>query len=275
MPKLPVDVLWIARYDYDEGWELKRHHHKYLQMILFLDGRGVFTLSGEQFPIRAGELFLIPAGEVHSLRAESLVRTLDVKFRVSSGDLAHRLSSLGPARPWNEPSLASRLERIRAEGEQKPLFYREMCSVLLSEFLYLYLRQGPRATPLEDSASATGTVGRDLVLERAMACIRARYQSELTVREIAPRETGCTDRTLSLHFQAAMQLRPLSYLQRYRITKAKALIQYSDYALKEIAEQVGFPDRASFHPPLYGDRRTQSGGMAPRIYRRDTQGRLY
>jgi AraC-like DNA-binding protein len=239
MADLPVDVLWMARYDYRPGWALRRHHHNYLQMILFLDGTGMFTVAGRAFPIRGGELFLIRAGEAHGFRAESLVHTLDVKFRVRPGALARRLRDAAVVRRQNEPSLAARLERIRAEGEQKPLFYRELCSVLMSEILYLYLRQDQNGAFPDNSSAADEAVAHDPVLERALGCIRARYHEPLNVREIA-RAAGCTERTLRLHFHAVLRMRPLAFLQRYRIAKAKSLIQYSDYALKEIAEQAGF-----------------------------------
>jgi AraC-like DNA-binding protein len=263
MAGLPVDVLWIARYDYGPGWTLQLHQHEYLQMILFLDGKGVFTLAGQPFAIRGGELFLIRSGETHGFRAESRVRTLDVKFRVAPGALARRLREEAAAvRQWNDPSVAARLERIRAEGEQKPPFYRELCSVLLTEILYLYLRQEPDAIAPEDHAAAAKQVAHDPVLERALHWIRTNYHRPLTVREIA-RAAGCTERTLRLHFQAVLRMRPLSFLQRYRVAKAKSLIQYSDYALKEIAEQVGFQTVHHF-TRLF----TAMEGHSPAVWRR-------
>jgi AraC-like DNA-binding protein len=263
MPKLPVDVLWIARYDYRPGWSLRLHHHKYFQMIFFLDGQGVFTVADQEFPIRGRELFLIRAGEKHGLRAESMLRTLDVKFRVAPGALAKRLSGAAIMLEWNEPGLAARLERIRAEGEQKSLFFRELCSVLLSEILYLYLRQEPHGARPGDPDAAAQALGHDRVLERALACIRVHYQNRLTVREIA-RAAGCTERTLRLHFHAAMQMRPLHFLQGYRIAKAKALIQYSDYTLKEIAGQVGFQTVHHF-TRLF----SAMEGRSPAVWRRE------
>ena len=239
MIKLPVDVLWIARYDYGPGWSLRLHQHDYLQMILFLDGEGVVTVGSREFDIRGGELFLIRSGETHGLRAASRLRTLDVKFRVPSGDLARQLRRAEVMRRWRDPSLAACLERIRAEGEQKPPFYRELCSVLLTELLYLYLREDSFALPPADSGIAAADLSRDALLERAVACVRDRYHDPLTIRDIA-RAAGCTDRTLRLHFQSVMRVQPLKFLQSYRVAQAKSLIQYSDYTLKEIAMRVGF-----------------------------------
>jgi AraC-like DNA-binding protein len=266
MASLPVDVLWIARYDYGPGWALQMHQHNYLQMILFLDGKGELTLAGQGFAIRGGELFLIRSGETHGFRAESTVRTLDVKFRVAPGPLARRLrEDAARLRRWSDPSIAARLERIRAEGEQKPHFYREMCGVLLTEILYLYLRQEPQAALPDDPAAAAEQVAHDPVMDRALRCIRTSYQSALTVREIA-RAAGCTDRTLRLHFQAVLRMRPLMFLQRYRVAKAKSLIQYSDYALKEIAEQVGFQTVHHFTRLFTG-----MEGRSPAAWRREYQ----
>lgn len=235
----PVDVLWIARYDYRPGWSLSMHRHDYFQLILFVDGKGQFTMGDRQFPIRGGEAFLIRSGEMHGLSAESMVRTLDVKFRVAPGSLARDLRAVPATLNWDEPGLAARLERIRAEGEQKPPYYRELCGTLLAEILYLYLRHDTKAArpaePVDDSALAV----HDPILVRALACIRANYMTQLTVRAIA-KEAGCTERTLRLHFHSILQTQPLAFLQRFRVAKAKTLIQYSDYALKEIAEHSGF-----------------------------------
>jgi len=239
MPSFPVDVLWIARYDYRPGWRTRLHQHNHFQMVFFLDGKGVFRIGDKEYPVRGGEVFLIRERQMHSLRAQSVMRSLDVKFRVAPGNLQRKLSRAANVVLWDEPGLATRFERIRAEGEQKGLYYRQVCSVLLTEILYLYLRQGPRSAQPRDAEATAESVAHDMVLDRAMAWIRAHYQEQLTIREIA-RAVGCTERTLRLHFQNGMKMRPLHFLQRYRITRGKALIQYSGYSLKQIAEQVGF-----------------------------------
>lgn len=236
---LPVDVLWIARYDYSAGWRLRPHRHNYLQMILFLDGKGQITVEGATFPIQENELFLIRSNETHGLFAHTLVRTLDVKFRVAPGLLEDGLREAARMVRWEGPGVAARLERIRSEGEMKASWYREMCGALLTEIIYMYLRRDQHRAVVEEVRTAVEVVSGDQILQRAIACVEARYQGPVSIREIA-RSAGCTDRTLRLHFQNAKGLSPLAFLQRYRIGRAKTLIQYSDYTLKEIAQQTGF-----------------------------------
>ena len=85
-------------------------------MILFLDGAGEFISGERTIPIRGGELFLIRSGETHGLRAKTLLRTLDVKFRVISSALEKRLQEASTLVHCKDPAMAVRLERIRAEG---------------------------------------------------------------------------------------------------------------------------------------------------------------
>jgi AraC-like DNA-binding protein len=231
-----VDVLWIARYDYEAGWELRPHHHNFFQMILFLEGRGVFTVEREGFPLCGGELFLIRPGESHGLHAESRLRTLDVKFRVSR-TIAGALASA--ARYLEHSEMAARLERIRAEGERKAAWYRELCSVLMAEILLLYLRQ-PDAVALPDgSEMIVEEELHDATLHRALVFVREHSKEQITVSEIAC-AAGCSERSLRSHFQKSLHTSPLAYLQDHRIGRARELIRYSDYSLKEISRRVGF-----------------------------------
>lgn len=262
MVDLPVDVLWISRYDYRRGWRLRPHEHDFLQMILFLDGKGVFTIGGQEYPIHGGEAILIREGETHGLRAEAAVRTLDVKFRVSPGPLARSLAAAAHVLETKGDMLATRFERIRAEGERKAPLYRELCSVLMTEILYLYLREGAQPAAANEAAGALETAAHDQVTQRALACIRANYRRPLTIREIA-RAAGCTDRTLRLHFHDALQMRPLGFLQRYRVEQAKVLIRHSVHTLKEIAELVGFQTVHHF-TRLF----TAEEGIGPAAWRR-------
>ena len=261
-----VDVLWIARYDYPAGWGLKPHHHNYYQLIFFLDGKGVFTVEERPYHLSGNELFLLRPGETHGLRAETLVRTLDVKFRVARGALARQLAEAERMRVWSDPGMAARFERIRMEGDRKHPWYRELCGLLLAEMLYLYLRQGSGGVPETRGGTLPEPAEHDSVLARALEFMRANFARPLTIRDVA-RHVGYTDRTLRLHFRHALQSRPLAYLQRIRIERAKELIQYSDYTLKEIAEQVGFQTVHHFTRMFSGIE-----GQSPAAWRREYLG---
>ncbi|MBI4889793.1 MAG: helix-turn-helix transcriptional regulator [Acidobacteria bacterium] len=234
-----VDVLWIARFDYQAGWVLRPHKHDYYQLLLFLEGRGEFTVADEEFAVRGGACFLIRPGEAHSLRARTPVKTLDVKFRVSAGALAQALAGAARWLEWGQMGLAGKLERIRMEGERRAAWYQEMCSALFKEVLFLYLRQQQERTAPQHLEGTDDLIPRGGPLERALAYLREHSGAQMAVSDMA-RAAGCSERTLRAQFQRVLHTAPLAYLQEQRITRAKQLMQYSDYSLKEIARRVGF-----------------------------------
>src|SRR5690348_12523548 len=77
-----IEVLWTARYDYKKNWRLVPHAHDYFQMIYFLSGAGSLFLGHREYRVRPGDLFLIKPHTKHGLAPYSLLKTLDLKFRV-------------------------------------------------------------------------------------------------------------------------------------------------------------------------------------------------
>lgn len=262
MKQSHVDVLWIARYDYRAGWALRPHAHDYHQMLVFLEGRAEFQVRGEGYAVRGGECFLIRPGEGHSMRAATQVRTLDVKFRVSAGSLAKALAGAAQWQEWAPIGLAARLERIRLEGERRAAWYREMCSAMFQEVLFLYLRQERQQAEMAHVEGAAETAPRDGALHRALRFLRENSGSQMTVSDMA-QAAGCSERTLRMHFRKLLHTAPLEYLQRQRIAQAKEFMEYSDYSLKEIAKRVGFQNVHHF-TRLF----TNIEGSSPAAWRR-------
>jgi AraC-like DNA-binding protein len=255
-----IDVLWTARYDYQPGWALELHHHTYFQIIHFLSGKGTFRLAENNLPIRAGLLVLIKPDEMHGANASSLIKTLDIKFRVRNTALrkallAAPMSALEPGQ-----SIPELLERIRFEGERKGPYYRDICRALMEEILLLYLRAQSGNSEKQPNVDA-GQFVQDPLSRKVVEYIRHNYSSPVEVKDIA-KALGCCDRSLRLHFRSALGVRPLEYLHQYRIARAKELIEYSDYSLKETAVRVGFKNVQHF-TRLF----TASEGMSPGAWR--------
>ncbi len=258
----PIDVLWTARYDYQPGWRLELHQHTYFQMIYFLGGRGTLRLGEANHPIRAGILFLIKPSEIHGLTAQSMIKTLDIKFRVGPGGLRRELQAAAGYVSLPNSAAPSLFERIRFEGERKNIYYQELCRSLMSELLLLYLRH-QKGLPADSLAAVDGE--REIqapLVRKALEFIRTHYGSHITIRDVA-HALGCSERAVRLHFQDSLGSRPLLFLQRYRVARAKELIEYSDYALKEIAEAVGFKTVHHFTRTF-----TAMEGLSPGAWRR-------
>lgn len=234
-----IEVLWTARYDYQPGWVLEPHHHSYFQMLYILSGKGTFQMEDYSFPVRGGLLLLVKPGAVHGATASSVIKTLDVKFQVRHPVLRKALIAAPRHVSIGASPIPGLLERIRFEGETKNPLYRDVCRALMAEIVLLYLRHGSGISGKSFAPAETDGLVPDPVLRKSLDYIRQNYAGNVAVADIA-RALGCCERSLRLHFRNALGVRPLEYLQRYRLSRAKELIEYSDYSLKEIAVRVGF-----------------------------------
>ncbi len=260
-----IDVLWTARYDYQPGWVLEPHQHNYFQMLYVLGGKGVFQLEEQTIPLRSGLLLLVKPEALHGATASSVIKTLDIKFHVRNRNLRKALLHAPSCTNMSDSPIPELLERIRFEGEHKHSLYRDVCRALMVEILLLYLRhhsgvEEKPAAPLESQ-----DLVHDPLLRRGLAFIRQNYAGSVGVNDIA-RALGCCDRSLRLHFRNSLGVRPLDYLQRYRLARAKELIEYSDYSLKEIAVRVGFRNVQHF-TRLFAATEGASPGAWRRRYR--------
>lgn len=238
-----IDVLWTARYDYPAAWTLETHQHRYFQMIYFASGRGTFTLAGKEQPIREGMLFLIAPDAPHGLRSRTALKTLDIKFEIAGRSLRRELAKAAGFVQPGEPAVPALFERIRHEGEQKRPYYREMCAALVAELLLLY-RRAYEHEPVAAHEPVVAGVQSPL-LRKALAVVHERHSQPLAIAEIG-QALNCSERAIRKLFQQSLGIRPLDYLHRYRIARAKELMEFSDYELKRIAETVGFKNVQHF-----------------------------
>ncbi|MGH9401314.1 MAG: helix-turn-helix domain-containing protein [Terriglobia bacterium] len=236
-----LEVLWTARFDYQPHWKLERHQHKYFQMIYFLSGSGRFFLDDREYPISRDTVFLIKPQQIHGLNADSTVKTLDIKFMASDPQLRRSLLQAHSFVEEKNSSIPHLFERIRWEGERKGYLFRELCRTYLIQMLILYLRQdrGRLAKETRVVDERQDLLENDLVSQKAIEFIKAHYAEDLSLEHLA-RHVGVSDRHLRQRFKESAGLSPMRYLVRYRVDAAKNLISYSNYALKVVAELVGF-----------------------------------
>ncbi len=94
----------------------------------------------------------------------------------------------------------------------------------------------------------------------AMAYIQAHYDHPITRAELAG-AVALTERYLTHCFREELGITPIEYLNRYRISRAKVLLERGALSITEIAMAVGFSDSSYFSRVF-----RQETGMAPRAY---------
>ena len=97
---------------------------------------------------------------------------------------------------------------------------------------------------------------------KAMAYIHANYAEPISRREVAA-HVGLSERHFTRCFHHEVGLTPVTYLNRYRVRKAKALLDQGDKGITEIAVEVGFSS-SSYFTRVFRD----EVGVSPRDYLR-------
>lgn len=234
-----VEVLWIARYDYQPHWRLAEHQHDYFQMIYFISGSGCASLGGRDYRVGAGSLVLVKPHCVHALSPTSVVKTLDIKFLVNDRSGRRLMRDAAEFVQNCDANIAQLFERIRHEGELKRPFYRELCSALLMEMMLLHLRESGVHREVASLGSNHHEPVGDWIVQQAVQFIRDNHAEDVDAIDIA-KVVGRSDRYVRQHFKETLGISPRRYLLEYRIQKAQDLIQFSNYMFKEIAAMVGF-----------------------------------
>lgn len=106
-----------------------------------------------------------------------------------------------------------------------------------------------------------GNATRRLV-RKAMVYLHGHYAEPLTREQIA-RYVGVSESHLANCFHQELGISPMMYLNRYRIKRARALLEAGELNVTEVALSVGFSDSAYF-----GRMFQREVGVSPGAYRR-------
>jgi signal transduction histidine kinase/AraC-like DNA-binding protein len=99
-------------------------------------------------------------------------------------------------------------------------------------------------------------------VRKAMAYIHEHYAEPISREDMAA-HVGVSPRHLTRCFQQELALAPITYLNRYRVKRAKQLLARGEKNITEIASAVGFASSNYFT-----DAFRREAGMAPRDYQR-------
>jgi AraC-like DNA-binding protein len=95
-----------------------------------------------------------------------------------------------------------------------------------------------------------------------MAYIHERYGEPISRADLA-RHVAITERYLTHCFREEVGITPMTYLNRYRVKRAKILLEQGKLSITEVAMTVGFSDSSYFNRVF-----RQEVGIAPGAYQR-------
>jgi YesN/AraC family two-component response regulator len=122
------------------------------------------------------------------------------------------------------------------------------------------------AGSLEELVAHPGIVGGKVsnTARRAAAYVREHYSEPIARSDLAA-ALGVSENYLTDLFHREMGVSLWTYLNRYRIKQAKALLVSTELKITEIASRVGFDDPAYFSRVF-----RRYTGRSPRAFRKST-----
>jgi YesN/AraC family two-component response regulator len=173
--------------------------------------------------------------------AKSGLKTLDIKFLIHSLRLREELVGAGVMLDTKELDVQSVFRRIRQESRGKEPYFREFIDLRLEEMLYIIARLTIQSRQEHAETPDEGLVAEpdEDVCQKTIAYIKQHYSEDINLRIMAT-EVGYNPSYICQMFKKRLQNTPTGYLYGYRLKKAKELIVYSDFSLKQIATLTGF-----------------------------------
>ena len=130
---------------------------------------------------------------------------------------------------------------------------------------WAFQRRGIRILKLEDAYQMVSSGECADYVTRALSCIHAEYDQDLTVEQLANR-LGLDRSYFSDLFRDRTGVTPGQYLIRLRMNKAAELIARHGYTPTLAAQSCGYPDLAQF-----SKRFKAQFGISPRPYRQQAE----
>lgn len=227
-----------------------------------LSGKGVFRFHDKEYSLEAGYGFLIQPNELafYQADAEDPWCYLWVGFAGSRAE--EYLTNMG---------LSDRHPIFACErSEELYEIVRDMMEHNTFGIANELRRNGQLSVFLSVLAESAGVVERNeedkgnQYVKKAVSFIQSNYCNPIKVTDVA--EYVCINRSyLYTLFQSYLGMSPQQFLTMFRITKARELLESTDYPIESIALSCGYSDALVFTKAFHALR-----GMSPSAYRRES-----
>ncbi len=231
---------------FDKITDAKSHWHSSFELFFFTKGNGTHHINNEEYPISAGDVFLISPNDSHCYftapdqKSVSFVRinfsnafyfyyinpdcrfeTLPVKAHLSEKDFGKMC--------FLTRTLLS--EQALPDSASK----HELGLSIIEQILILLSR----------NSRQIGSDIQDDNLKKALVYIQHNFHNQIRVSDVA-RAVSYSPNYLSSKFSKVLKISIHDYIQDVRLYYARDLIKYSEYSISEICYKSGFKSMAYF-----------------------------
>lgn len=242
-------MVWEDCY---ENMGFLAHWHREVELIYVREGKAAVTVGDAELKANAGDLIVVDTGDFHYSQPPNHKNQLDfILFDPSViGPYyhhAHFFTPLVTSELLKKYGLASALlslfDTVREELDGEGLYYREIVSAKLQEFMYQLRRRHQSSQGASELSHRTSTLHD---IQRLMLYIDQHYQEPLTL-DAAAEELNLSRSHFSQLFSNVVGINFLSYVNTVRIENAAHMLQSSDQKVIDVAMSCGFENIRSFN----------------------------
>lgn len=250
---MPLSIARIQEQD-----ELGLHAHSFTELVIVQAGCGVHFTEYEEYPIHAGETFVIHGDTKHGYRDTEGLVIVNVLFdpvqlqiplndlRVLSGyhvlfELEPRLRRQGQLRGHMKlsPEAMIRAEQnvveIEREIQARQGAYRFLATAELMRLIGFICRCYDAQPKRQQGHTDLMRIGN------VLSYLENHFSSPVTLASLV-RMSHMSESNLLRAFRKAMGMSPIDYLIRLRVRKAADVLAREDRTITEIAFETGFAD---------------------------------
>ncbi len=219
-----------------------------------VSGRGEVVLDGQKYSVKAGDLFILPAGEPHLFRSDPTDPFAKLWIKYESEYMLPMLNSYGV-----------RSGVFKAEGARsyfERLLRLPETNLTESEAIFMISECVNKLVYLAASSKSVNAGGDEMRIREAL---NTSVYQKIDLDDIAER-LHMSKSNIIRKYKKRYGVTPYEYLLGLKIENAKIMLKSTNMTVREIAERLCISDEHYFSSLFY--RRV---GMRPLVYRNTEQ----
>ena len=246
-PLASLSLHEVAGFDCPPGYVLPLKKPDTYGLYYVMEGRGIYTLNGTEFPVAEGDLFVLyPDTEIECRADKDDPFTLRaVSFNGADTLLLLNASRFEPKAPVRHMEDENTDNVIRFMAGLYTYRGQDIYGTTQSTaILYAFMSLLVKTATWDQTAMPPGWTGA-VHLQKALDFISENYAKAITVKDIAEHVNLSRTRLYRVFIQHIF-LSPQQYLTEYRIREARNILEKRGGSIKEIANAVGIEDPYRF-----------------------------
>ena len=254
------------------------HFHSTLEIMLICEGKGIYKVSGSEYPFTEGDVFIFNSMEAHNIQSlngncelEYIAVNFDSNFVSSMSTDEFNLQYLEPFcftdRPCKIPhgsfhakNIQVIFEDMQKEFELKPPCYSLFIKALLIKLLAVigryYQENGGYGQAYQEPIMPQDSIA--LVLDY----IEKNLTSELSIDQLS-KVAAMNRYYFSTFFKKHVGETPVQYITRKRVNLSIQILNKDNLNILDVAIRSGFNNTANFNRVF-----KQMTGYSPTEYRK-------